>query len=433
MVKQYIGARYVPKFYENPSGGSEWTANTAYEPLTIVTYGSNSYTSKSDVPASIGNPNENPSYWASTGNYNAQVEEYRQQTIALQADVDKITAQTLERNVLLIGDSYSIGTDTAGNTVPSWSTLLQSYMTFNYCKVIHQGGSGFTGKDGASSGASENLRWINMLKDYVAETDAATLNSINAVYLVGGFNDHYAATAPSIRNYMQEFFTYARSVMPNAKYYLGMVGWAGIGTCTTPQGTFDCGEVRYKLRTVVLPAYNSCGLFGCSYIGNLFACLHDYGNAFSTDHYHPSASGQMFIARSLASYILSSNYEISFSQISTLSTVNGNINSFNTNLYSDIVGVTRYGGNGSFSISGGLDVPVNTGVMIGTLTSGCILGSPRISLDVKIYYDGAFRPGALEINAKGELLLWNFGTDALVAGNDIQISYSSTSFPIADC
>lgn len=74
---QYVGARYVPKFFQNTQGTAEWVANVPYEPLTIVTYLGNSYTSKIPVPSGIGSPNNNPTYWALTGNYNAQVDEYR--------------------------------------------------------------------------------------------------------------------------------------------------------------------------------------------------------------------------------------------------------------------------------------------------------------------------------------------------------------------
>lgn len=69
--RQYVGARYVPKF-ANPI---EWNQNAAYEALTIVTYLGSSYTSKIPVPA--GTDILNKQYWVLTGNYNAQVEEYR--------------------------------------------------------------------------------------------------------------------------------------------------------------------------------------------------------------------------------------------------------------------------------------------------------------------------------------------------------------------
>lgn len=78
MATQYIGARYVPKFFENSSGTSEWKPNTIYEPLTIVTRNGNSYTSKKIVEASVGAPENNPEYWVATGVYNAQFDELRQ-------------------------------------------------------------------------------------------------------------------------------------------------------------------------------------------------------------------------------------------------------------------------------------------------------------------------------------------------------------------
>ena len=84
MVKQYVGARYVPKF----ASPVEWTADTSYEALTIVTFNNASYTSKIQVPPTVGNPANNPKYWALTGNYNAQVEQYRQETENYNAQVE---------------------------------------------------------------------------------------------------------------------------------------------------------------------------------------------------------------------------------------------------------------------------------------------------------------------------------------------------------
>ena len=70
-VTQYIGARYVPLFADP----IQWDTTKEYEPLTIVLYEGNSYTSRQAVPAGISITNE--IYWAQTGNYNAQVEQYR--------------------------------------------------------------------------------------------------------------------------------------------------------------------------------------------------------------------------------------------------------------------------------------------------------------------------------------------------------------------
>ena len=64
--RQYVGARYVPKFYDY-EGSTEWRENTSYENLVIVTRGNDSYTSKKPVPSTVGAPEKNPEYWAKTG------------------------------------------------------------------------------------------------------------------------------------------------------------------------------------------------------------------------------------------------------------------------------------------------------------------------------------------------------------------------------
>lgn len=74
-VREYIGARYVPIIYENSlnPASADWEAGVHYEPLTIVTYNYSAYTSKKDVPNSVGDPASNPTYWAETGVYNGQI------------------------------------------------------------------------------------------------------------------------------------------------------------------------------------------------------------------------------------------------------------------------------------------------------------------------------------------------------------------------
>lgn len=69
----YKGLRYVPIFADP----IEWSSANSYEALTIVTHEGNSYTSKQAVPVGVDIANE--TFWALTGNYNAQVEQYRQE------------------------------------------------------------------------------------------------------------------------------------------------------------------------------------------------------------------------------------------------------------------------------------------------------------------------------------------------------------------
>lgn len=56
----------------------DWDKTKTYEPLTIVYYQGNSYTSRQSVPAGVDITDT--TYWALTGNYNAQIEQYRKET-----------------------------------------------------------------------------------------------------------------------------------------------------------------------------------------------------------------------------------------------------------------------------------------------------------------------------------------------------------------
>ena len=87
---QYIGARYVPIFGRKGETSIEWDDTAPYEPLTIVLYKGNSYTSRQYVPVGIDIHNDN--FWANTGNYNAQIEQYRQDVLRYDARIT--TAQT---------------------------------------------------------------------------------------------------------------------------------------------------------------------------------------------------------------------------------------------------------------------------------------------------------------------------------------------------
>lgn len=74
-VSQYIGARYVTKFADP----IEWSSTKSYEALTVVQFEGDSYVSKQAVP--IGVDISNTKYWLHWADYNAQIEQYRQELI----------------------------------------------------------------------------------------------------------------------------------------------------------------------------------------------------------------------------------------------------------------------------------------------------------------------------------------------------------------
>ena len=90
-TRQYIGARYVPMFFENSAtGDSTWAANTRYEPLTNVTWNGCTYTSKTVVPPAVGNPAENPHYWVLTSSSSERLENLERAVADLEGTVEDI-------------------------------------------------------------------------------------------------------------------------------------------------------------------------------------------------------------------------------------------------------------------------------------------------------------------------------------------------------
>lgn len=131
-VRQYIGARYVPLFADP----AEWNNKRTYEPLTIVMYQGNSYTSRQYVP--LGIDINNTDFWALTGNYNAQVEQYRQETASKLDTVahdNSLTGEGTTNNPLKLTDNIKNTLQQVPNIqqeVTTTNTLYKTRMTRNY-------------------------------------------------------------------------------------------------------------------------------------------------------------------------------------------------------------------------------------------------------------------------------------------------------------
>lgn len=173
----YVGARYVPIL------DGEWDSQKKYEPLTIVTYQGNSYTSRTYVPAGIDI--NNVEYWVVTGNYNAQVEEYHQEVVRLTNEYNGIN-ENLEqlmplnlkdKNVHFFGDSLTWGNN---------GTELSQY---NYPKIFGEI-MGCNIFNHAVNGATVTTI-INIDNNLDNQIDGAS-NLINAdyVFIQCGVNDY---------------------------------------------------------------------------------------------------------------------------------------------------------------------------------------------------------------------------------------------------
>lgn len=97
-TNRYIGARYVPIF------AGDWDNTQEYEPLTIVSYQGDSYTSRGYVPTGIAITNTQ--YWAKTGDFNQQVANLQSSLQETDGRVQNIegTVEDLDRDKLDTAD-----------------------------------------------------------------------------------------------------------------------------------------------------------------------------------------------------------------------------------------------------------------------------------------------------------------------------------------
>lgn len=104
-TRQYIGARYVPIFGRKDETSIQWDNSAPYEPLTVVLYQGNSYTSRQYVPEGVAITNQD--FWALTGNYNAQIEAYRQEVQGFSDRIDAIEESDETQNAQIAGTADS--------------------------------------------------------------------------------------------------------------------------------------------------------------------------------------------------------------------------------------------------------------------------------------------------------------------------------------
>ena len=292
-VTQYIGARYVPMFAEP----LEWDKTKTYEPLTIVLYQGNSYTSRQSVPSGI--EITNTQFWAETGNYNAQIEQYRNEVQAFDnritaAQTSANNAQTSANNAqntanaakktyykgkkaVFMGDSYLDLQDNWGNYLKN---MLQVDAT-----LIPMSGIGFETDQPTS---------VAQYPNFGALISAQSVDdSVELFIIQDGWNDSYNYTEGRIKSAMET----ARIKYPNADIFLVLT----FGNCLidnsrtkNPENyvrTFESislpTRVGYETSALPVTVINAQHLF-----------LHS-SDLMQDDNVHPNDDG----SKALANYI----------------------------------------------------------------------------------------------------------------------------------
>lgn len=336
-VTQYIGARYVPLFADP----IDWDINSAYEPLTIVYYQGNSYTSKQAVPSNVDITNTD--YWVITGNYNAQIEQYRREvqtfdgriTANAQAIADEVTArmqQDTEIRALITALDGDLDTETsareaadtqirsdfaaADSALGARISTLESAGTYvgiigdsysdsaiganwvsDFANNVGKGiinvadnGSGFV-----RPGSRRSTTFKTQLDELAAD---ANFSNCDTIIVYGGVNDR-GHTSSEMGNAFSEFMSAYRALASTRRLPRLIVVYGNAGHGKYFGGTMGAfknyGEwldmCKRMMRSRKMPITDGAEWW--------LACMPS--NVYKDDHLHPNEAGYAQISALMAS------------------------------------------------------------------------------------------------------------------------------------
>lgn len=285
--RQYVGARYVPKIM------GEWNKALQYEALSIVTYMGNSFTSKVPVPPNVEITNKD--YWVNTGNYNAQVEEYRQLTIETANNLNKKISRLENRKIIMIGDSYGIQNDGSVTTF-YWEFFRDALGLTDGINFFHsfQSGAGF--------GNEEYLYQLQHVSATITDKD-----SITDIFVCGGWNDSDKSQSygsdEAFNNGILHFKSYIEANYPKARMTLAHISWGN------PQQL----PAVYSQMKVSIQRYSEQSSRGWRILSGTEHILHRYESSiWQRDYAHPSQLGQGYLGMYLPSAFLSGSCDINY-------------------------------------------------------------------------------------------------------------------------
>lgn len=218
-TRQYIGARYVPEFYNGVGGSAEWVNGVAYEALTIVTRLGASFTSRKPVPANIGAPENNPAYWVNTGNYNEQVARYVEEVQDVEDRLEVVEEYTAkQRHIVIIADGYGTYDAVEGHTLTN--NLLDKFISYSGWSrnKVHY--------SAANDGGFCNGGFLAQLNNLNLPEDVAKF--VTDVYVIGGWNDERGLASVSEEAFDEaavRLGTRARALYPRANLHACFCAW----------------------------------------------------------------------------------------------------------------------------------------------------------------------------------------------------------------
>ena len=415
-VRQYIGARYVPLFADP----AEWDNTRTYEPLTIVLHQGNSYTSRQFVPLGIDITNND--YWALTGNYNAQVEAYRQEVknfdARITSNTNNITTNTnsinainanltalgvtdtetatqlknkINRNALYVGNSYTIGIGSSDNQTGIYK--LTKFI-FGETNAVWGDGIGFLPY------TAHTETFLTKYQKFITENPEKS-QKLTDIIVVSAYGDTRALIAKNNNSqYQQELIAALNNFMSlvhkNSPKAMVHVVFAE-GTSQENKGGVTVRK-EFELDNIFAGTIAQLSYKNIRYLGWTGWNITHRANCFSGDGYHPNNHGYDFLATSFIESFFGAfqEYKDKTNDISITLTDSNNEQALTTTLYVKTYKNYSYYRFGTIHVTKPLRIAPNTQLCT---FSDKICQPPvpaNYGLDFPLLYSTNFTQGAID-------------------------------------
>lgn len=276
-------------------------------------------------------------------------------------------------NVIMIGDSYALGVTNGGQdpNITSWCEYLRTLLGKTNDQVFIRGQN-----SGAFAASADILRFSKIIEDEEANIDAKfSRYTVSHIIVCAGANEilyNYA----DVLNGVVEFCNYCKTRYPNAKVYIGMIGYG-------PQGIINGINTLYGYHDISLCGYID-GARSCSnavYLNGIENQHKEYYRGYHTgsDGVHPNAFGYLSLAQGIKQAVISGSCDIHSIAENLAVTPETGVTINRNNMLAIVDNdVTTWKHTGDMVISGlTVDNYVANGtvpILIGTVTNGGIIG-----------------------------------------------------------
>lgn len=310
-IKQYVGARYVPRFM------GVFDPTQQYEALDVVDNGAGtSYIARKIVPP--GSSLIDPEFWFVYGASSGAIIQIQNDLQAVENDITNNIKPDIIQNasnisdlqndvadldkkisgtggqIITIADSYGYHPSAA----QSWQSVLTGLKPDSTFYNFYEGSMGIyhVGSNGHNT--------KTLLESHAG--DISDPDSISDVVIALGVND-YADSISNVSTAYDVLIGYIKNTYKNARILFGIPSYThSIST-----------QNRVNYKNLIALMIEKCAEYGCKYMSNMEFIMHDLRNNES-DYVHPNLTGSTHIAEAVKTYLEGGSYHYIASLVSNV-------------------------------------------------------------------------------------------------------------------